>query len=449
MKTYDSYKESGIQWIGEIPEHWVTKKFKLVTTLLTCGHAATPNYVDETDGIPFLSAQNIKNERISLHEFRHIEKSLHYLLSKNHKVEKGDLLQVRVGGTSTIGQTAIVELDFEFSVYVSLSHIKLDKSQVYNSYIKFMCNSDRFKECCSVEMKKGAGVANLNVADLEVVRIPVPPLSEQTAIANYLDTQTTEIDQVGADKEALINLYELEKKALINEAVTKGVTLSGVETCSPKLKPSGIDWLGDVPEHWEVKKLKYLVEGKLMYGANEVAEFDNVDFPRYIRITDFGDDGTLRNETFKSLPYNIAKDYFLTEGDVLFARSGATVGKTFQFKAYNGLACFAGYLIKATPNKSIILSDWLYYFTKSDLYENWKNSIFNQSTIQNIGADKYNSLPVPICTLEEQTAIVRHIETETTKINDKINQIKQEIELLKEYRQALIFEAVTGKIRVH
>ena len=288
----------------------------------------------------------------------------------------------------------------------------------------------------------GMGIPHVNSEFLKNSYHVLPPLSEQTAIANYLDTKTAEIDQTIADKEALINLFEEEKKALINEAVTKGLN------SKVPLKPSGIDWLGDIPEHWEVKKLKYLVEGKLMYGANEAAEFDNTEYPRYIRITDFSDNGTLKDDTFKSLPDEVAKDYLLTEGDILFARSGATVGKTFQFKDYKGLACFAGYLIKATIDKTKMLSDWLYYFTKSDLYDNWKNSIFNQATIQNIGADKYNLLPVPVCELEEQTTIVQYIETETTSTNEKINLIKQEVELLKEYRQALIFEAVTGKICV-
>ena len=130
-------------------------------------------------------------------------------------------------------------------------------------------------------------------------------------------------------------------------------------------KDSGIEWLGKLPADWRIKRLKYLAEGKLEYGANEVAEFDDIGLPRYIRITDFGDDGNLRDDTFKSLTMEQAKGYFLAEGDVLFARSGATVGKTFQFKQYKGRACFAGYLIKARPNKKILLSDFLYLFTKS------------------------------------------------------------------------------------
>ncbi len=214
------------------------------------------------------------------------------------------------------------------------------------------------------------------------------------------------------------------------------------------MKDSGILWLGEIPEHWKVKKLKYVIEGKLKYGANEAAIFEDPKEPRYIRITDFDAEGKLRRDTFKSLPYDLAKEYLLDEGDILFARSGATVGKTFQFKKYKGLACFAGYLIKASPFQQIIISDYLYYFTKSSLYERWKESIFSQATIQNIGADKYSELLIPIPPYSEQQQIVSYLEKQISIIESKIEKTNKMIELLKEYKTSLISEVVTGKRKV-
>lgn len=210
-----------------------------------------------------------------------------------------------------------------------------------------------------------------------------------------------------------------------------------------KYKDSGVAWIGKVPEHWEVKRLKYVVAEKLMYGANEASEFEDLNMPRYIRITDFGDNGVLRNDTYKSLPFEIAKDYFLKEGDILFARSGATVGKTFQFKNYEGKACFAGYLIKATADARVLASDFLYLYTKSSGYENWKNSIFIQATIQNIGADKYNQLEIPLPPLPEQTAIARYLDQKTTEIDQLIAQKERLLALWEEEKTALINQAVT------
>lgn len=102
----------------------------------------------------------------------------------------------------------------------------------------------------------------------------------------------------------------------------------------PAYKDSGVKEIGEIPEHWSLNSLKWLLSERLKYGANEAAELDDPNLPRYIRITDFSTNSKLKDDTFKSLPLEIAKDYLLNDGDVLFARSGATVGKTFQFKNY-------------------------------------------------------------------------------------------------------------------
>jgi len=208
-------------------------------------------------------------------------------------------------------------------------------------------------------------------------------------------------------------------------------------------KDSGVEWIGEIPEHWELRKLKYLVNERLMYGANESAELDDPSLPRYIRITDFGEDGKLRDDTFKSLHHDVAQKYLLDEGDILFARSGATVGKTFQFKDYMNDACFAGYLIKASPNNRYIFSDYLYYYTKSSAYDQWKNSIFIQATIQNIGADKYQQLPITLPHNTEQRSIAIFLDRETSRIDSLIEKKERLIGLLREKRQALITSAVT------
>ena len=160
----------------------------------------------------------------------------------------------------------------------------------------------------------------------------------------------------------------------------------------------------------------------MSYGANESAVDSNLLHPRYIRITDFSNDETLKEDTYKSLAPDIAENYLLQEGDILFARSGATVGKTFHFKNYSGKACYAGYLIKARPKKSILSSDFLSYFTKSFIYDNWKKSIVIKATIENISAEKYGFfllIPTPI--LPEQKAIADYLDTKIARIDKKID----------------------------
>ena len=136
----------------------------------------------------------------------------------------------------------------------------------------------------------------------------------------------------------------------------------------------------------------------------------------------------------------------LTRGDILFARSGATAGKTFLFDE-DIKACFAGYLIKAQVSNKL-LPRYLMYYTRSGIYDQWKNSIFIQATIQNIGADKYANLRIPLPTIEEQKTIVSYLDTETMKIDKVLDTHKRQISLLQERKQIIINDVVTGKVKV-
>lgn len=156
-------------------------------------------------------------------------------------------------------------------------------------------------------------------------------------------------------------------------------------TTGQECRSSGGWALGESPSHWTVTALKRVLSEPLKYGATEPGDESDPDSPRYIRITDFDSDGGLRADTFVSLQEEIARHYYLRDGDVLFARSGATVGKTFLFRNYSGRACFAGYLIKASTARHKLTPEFLTYFTRSHAYDAWKDSIFTQATIQTLG----------------------------------------------------------------
>jgi type I restriction enzyme S subunit len=209
-----------------------------------------------------------------------------------------------------------------------------------------------------------------------------------------------------------------------------------------KYKDSGVEWLGDIPEHWEVKRFKFLLSEPFKYGANEAAEIDDPNLPRYIRITDVKDDGNLRDDTFRSLPEEIAKDYILEESDILLARSGATVGKTFIYRKSWGKAAYAGYLIRARVSGQNN-SNFIYKFLQSKLYWDWVKSIFIQATIQNISAEKYSNLFITIPPLNEQEKIAQFLDYKTKQIDELIKKKETLIEKLDEKRTAIISHAVT------
>ena len=210
-------------------------------------------------------------------------------------------------------------------------------------------------------------------------------------------------------------------------------------------KDSGVKWIGEIPRHWECRKLKTLLLSPLQYGANASGVPYSEHLPRYIRITDITLEGKLKHSDKLSLSNEDAAKYILKDKDILFARSGASVGKTFLYKKEYGLSAFAGYLIKAELGKELI-PELLFYFTQSDIYESWKNGIFIQSTIQNIGADKYSQLQIAIPPLPEQEAIVTYLDSKVAKIDEYIAIAEKKIAALEELKQTIIAEAVTRGI---
>lgn len=418
-RSKDEMKDSGVEWIGMIPKEWGIAHFK--------------RYIEINNGREICDENKEIPKKISVFGSGGIFKKTSGILYSGEAV--------LFGRKGTIGKPIYVNGDFWTidTMYYAICKEGLVPKMLYYLLLIYPWSLIATK----------TALPSVVGTDLSSSKTIIPSILEQQKIANFLDIKTAQFNSIISKKEKLIEKLEEAKKSLISEVVTGKVKIVDgklVERRPEEMKDSGVEWLGMIPKDWEVKKLKHIISEPLKYGANELAESDDKNFPRYIRITDFGDDGQLRKETFKSLEFEKAKDYMLEDGDILFARSGATVGKTFQFKNYNGKACFAGYLIRAVPDIQIINSDYLYYYTKTYNYDNWKNSIFIQATIQNIGADKYKEIKVCIPSINEQEEIVLNISEKIEASNQIISKTKLQIEKLKSAKQSLIAEAVTGKI---
>ena len=210
-----------------------------------------------------------------------------------------------------------------------------------------------------------------------------------------------------------------------------------------EMKDSGVEWIGEIPKDWKVSRLKYVLSEAMKYGANETGVEYSSEMPRYIRITDISLDGKLKDTGKLSLPNNVAKEYILKDKAILFARSGATVGKTFIYKSEYGKMAFAGYLISAYCNEKLFSPELLYYFTNSFAYSEWINRVFSQSTIQNIGADKYVNMILAVPKIAEQQQFVDYLDTKCSEIDATTEDIQKEISLLEDYKKSVITEAVT------
>lgn len=433
-EPYRKYKPSNVEWIGEIPEAWEVRKVKRFFKIVN-GSTPESKFDKYWDGdIVWITPDDLGNLTS-----KEITDSARKITFEGY---------MSCGTTMTRNQSIII------STRAPIGHVGLtttptctnqgcktleSKISLNSIYYYYSVISGKME---LVSYGNGSTYLELSKSKLGYINLPFPTLPEQSAIANFLDRETARINGIVAKQTWMIELLKEKRSVLITQAVTKGLDPKA------KMKPSGVEWIGEIPEGWDVRRLKWVIVGRLKYGANESAELDDPNLPRYIRITDFDDSGHIRGETFKSLPHEKAEGYFLSEGDILFARSGATVGKTFQFKNYKGKACFAGYLIKATPKTGIMHSDFLSYFTKSNSYESWKNAIFIQATIQNISADKYQVLQIPLPSPPEQRIIADFLDSETAKIDTLIGSIENQIELLNEYKQSLITNAVTGKIDI-
>jgi len=321
-----------------------------------------------------------------------------------------------------VGSGNFTYLNSTIPVFAGYHTIVAKPNKIMNyRYLAYYFDSLVFREQIQQSVS-GVKVYSITQRILNNTFIVLPPTDKQEQIVRYLDRKVSMIDKyINAKK---------KQTELLKELLSRRITDLLIGNTDTSLK------------------MKHLAERRLQYGANASGVVYNEKYPRYIRITDIKKDGTLKDNDILSLDIPGYDEYLLTDGDILFARSGATVGKSFLYKDEYGKSCFAGYLIRITPNRKIVLPEYLYYFTLSATYGEWLKRVFIQATIQNISAEKYKELPVPYTSLEKQRKLISVIQHELKNAKIYTKNIDAEIKLLQEYRTRLISDAVTGKIDV-
>lgn len=272
MKRYPTYKESGLDNTGRIPENWSMMKLKYLTHQIIDGTHYTPEYQD--NGIPFLRVTDIHTKNIDLSKVKYITPRLHQELTQRCKPEKGDLLLSKNG---TIGVTRVIDWDFDFSIFVSLCLIKF-KTEIYSpQFFSYLFQSQVIEQQLR-ENSKTTTVTNLHLDKISGLLVVKPALPEQHAITNFLDQKTAQIDKLIRAKERKIELLGEYRTSLITQAVTKGLD-PNVE-----MKPSKMAWIGKIPCHWQTTKIKYLTEnldGKRIPLSSEVRSGQKRTYPYY------------------------------------------------------------------------------------------------------------------------------------------------------------------------
>ena len=417
-----SMKDSRIKWIGEIPENWRIEKLKF--------HIRVRNEKQAGLGLTYIALENIVG-----FDCRYIATDHQYSGDDANIARENDIIFSKL--RPYLGKVYKVQSD----AYVNTEFVVCQAISISDNYLKWYMISHGFLDIVN-SSTYGAKMPRANSDYIKNLQVLLPPIAEQKKIADFLDGKCAEIDELVQTEEKMIEELKAYKQSVITEAVTKGLNPSA------PMKDSGIEWIGKIPASWEVKKLKQFCDGALKYGANANGIAYRPDLARYVRITDILDN-RLRDDILKqSLPNEIANDYILQDNDILFARSGGTVGKTFIFDASKyGKCAFAGYLIRARISAENI-AKYVYYYTLGTCYNEWKNRIFIQSTIQNIGASKYSMLDITVPSLDEQKQIADYLDEKCAKIDEIIALRTEQINQLKEYKKSLIYEYVTGKKEV-
>jgi type I restriction enzyme S subunit len=285
------------------------------------------------------------------------------------------------------------------------------------------------------------GMVHVTKGRLGAVKMPVPPRDEQQAIARFLDEQTKKIDDLIEAKRDLLALLKEKRQAVISHAVTKGLNPDA------RLKPSGVDWLGDVPEHWEVKPLKYIASIKTGFAFSS-DDFVDEGVP-LLRIGDIGRDGKVHMDAAKHLPINYIhryRDFLISSGDIVMAMTGATIGKAGRYNAnsaalLNQRVCSISALTKDRQ-------DFLWFLLNAPFYMEYILLTAFGGAQPNISDKELLDCSAPVPPCDEQHAIAEYLNAKTAKIDRLSAEVETASDRLRDYRTALISAAVTGKIDV-
>ncbi len=420
MKRYDSYRDSGIDWIGVIPEHWAESKIKYLSkepsSLFIDGDWIESKVIVE-QGIRYITTGNIKIGYYSEQGSGFISEETFAEL-KCTEVFEGDLVISRLN--NPIGRACIIP-NLNNRIVTSVDNVIFRPDSSVNKFylLHLFCSKEYFE--ITDLISRGATMQRISRGLYGNIKIPLPPIKEQNAIASYLDKKTTQIDYLIAKKEQFIQLLEEERVAVINQAVTKGL-----DPTVP-MKDSGIEWLGEIPEHWELKRMKYLCDVTTGGKDTENRE-DDGEYPFFVR-----------SQTIERIStYSFDGEAILTAGDgVGVCKVWHYVNEKFDFHQRVYMMC----------NFKPVLGKYLFYYLK----ENFGKEVMKlsaKSTVDSLRRPMFQNFMVCFGSLEEQKQIIRHIESEELRIETLISKSHQEIELLKEYKTALISEVVTGKVDV-
>ena len=438
MKSYDSYRDSEVEWIGEIPSDWIVSKFKFDTlNPVQYGiNISSDKYVDE--GIRFVRITDI-NEDGSLNP-----NNGRYLISDDVPEEfllnKYDVLFCRSG--HTVGKSYFHTTDGQFTSGGYLVRFNF-RNYTESKFIFYLSKTNFYWDWIKLNTVVST-IENVNGDKYQNFIYPKPPHNEQQQIVSFLDTKTSFIDSLIEKTQRKIELLKEKRTSLINEVVTKGLN-PNVE-----MKDSGVEWIGKIPSGWKITPLRYL--GSFQNGISKGSEFFGTGYPFMSYGDVYNNDITPQELKGKvELEGSEIDRYSIKRGDVFFTRTSETIddigvcSTCFNTIENSG---FSGFVIRFRFHENVHLPE----FSRYHFQTHWKKVIIeskmNIVTRSSLSQQVLGDTPVLIPDTSEQQQIVEYLDEQTKLIDKTISIEEKRIELLKEYRQSLISEVVTGKRKV-
>ncbi len=443
IKQYNRYKASGIEWVGEVPNHW--SKLKIGRSFNKIGSGTTPKSGSDTyyeDGLinwlntgdlndSFITETNKKITEAALNEFSTL------------KIYPKDSIVIALYG-ATIGKLGQLKIETTTN---QACCVLTDSNDILNRYLFYYFLSAREY---IISKAYGGGQPNISQDLIKQLYVSTPPIKEQTQIINYLDHQTFIIDQLIQQKEKLIELLKEKRQAVINEAVTKGLNPNA------KMKDSGIEWLGEVPEEWKMKNLKFVAKnGQYSFtGGPFGSDLKNEEYTdqgvRIIQLQNIGV-GEFRDDYKIYTTEEKADQLFSSNiypGEIIIAKMADPVARACIVPNFDKRFIMASDGIRLEVNTDLFRVEFMNYVLNSKYFNFQAELNSTGSTRLRIGLTILKKLKILLPSLVEQLKIVDFL-SESDKQFESLNQgLASQIEKLKEYRQSIISEAVTGKIDV-
>lgn len=432
LEKYDNYKDSGVEWLGEIPEEWECIRIKHLFKDVSVKNKPNSELLSVTQDKGVVPRTWIENRMVmpsgNLESFKFIEKEDFAISLRSFE-----------GGLEYCHHDGIISPAYTV--------LKRKKDDLHPDFYKYLFKSFSFiseLQTSVVGIREGK---NISYPELSYSFLPIPSLLEQTAIANFLDEKCGKIDQAIAQKQKLIELLKERKQILIQNAVTKGL--------DPKVKmqDSGVEWIGEIPEGWGCVKFKYVIRTKARLGWKGLKADEYVDQSDYkflstpnIKNGDIDFDRAYHITEFRYLE---SPEIMLEIGDVLLVKDGSTLGiSNVICNLPSKCTVNSSIAVLRIHNKNILKPEFLNYFIKSSTLQRKIEIMKDGMGVPHLFQSDINNFSIPIPSSLEQSKIISYIRKQSTKVDNALTLQQEQIEKLKEYKASLINSAVTGKIKV-